>query len=132
MKRTEEAPMQANITGTVAVVYNGATSDELSELRQYLQETEHLKPHILREIECSNCDVTGFYLTEDLYLPTNIDKVQRTLWVLEDVLGNVEIPEWSDYTSNIMEIDVVGEFRIHVGYQHLEDVTLRVLLIEQV
>lgn len=119
------------INGTVMVIYSNGTKDEQDNLKHHLGETMGILYPNLKDIESENCDISGFYLDPILYREDNLEQVQKTLWVLEDVLGNEELDEWSSSISDVITIADAGSFMIHTGYQQLDDITLRVLVVEQ-
>lgn len=133
MKHTEERPMDAKVTGTVAVIYGAPLSSRgIANLAVYLAGRYNCYITDMEEINEDNVDIAGMYLNPQLYAEDNINKVEQTLWVLSDVLGNVQLEDWHSEVTPPIYMEHIGKFRIHTGNQHHMNVALRVLVIELV
>ena len=127
---TVERPMDSKITGTVAIATAPLTSVGWTKIKGFLAGRYNCRVRDMKYMDEDKVDMGGLYLEPQLYSKANIEKVEQALWVLTDVVGNVELEDWATETTGTFYIESVGRFRIHVGNQHYMDVALRVLVIE--
>lgn len=126
--RTEQDPTSA-IAGSVVLAYGDKELIDCEYLMSFLCEQYGYKDTEALAIDTHTCDLEGYYLTKDLYEPRHIDEVEEVLWVLSDVLGNVELEDWSIQHTPVV-YNTVETAVLHEGYYTHGNVTLRVFIIQ--
>lgn len=119
--KTEDKPLH-NINGAVLL----GTRHPL--IRRFIQE-KYGYSHTGMSISKVNTGLEGFYLTDELYSQDNKDTVEGVLWVLSDVLDNIELEDFATQYTQI-EVEGVGHSLLYEGYYSYSTVTLRVFIIE--
>ena len=127
LENTQAEPTSA-ITGAVLVGYNQRNVEDCKLVLPFIQrQYGYNAPVVL--INTDIAQVEGFYLSEDLYNPTNLPEVEEVLWVLEDVLGNTPLEEFCTQSTPI-DIQGLYEATLHEAYYSHNNVTLRIFIIQ--